>query len=36
MRDLLIDGGLVKRRHPYDRLVRPGFAQRAMTDLTSP
>ena len=36
MRDLLIDGGLVERRHEYDRLVRPGFAQRAMADLTSP
>ncbi len=36
MRDLLIAGGLVERRHEYDRLVRPGFAQRAMADLTSP
>ncbi len=26
MRDILIDGGLVKARHPYDRLVRPEFA----------
>ena len=26
MRDILIDGGLVKARHPYDRLVRPQFA----------
>ena len=26
MRDILIDGGLVKARHDYDRLVRPEFA----------
>lgn len=26
MRDITIDGGLVKARHPYDRLVRPEFA----------
>ena len=26
MRDILIDGGLVKARHNYDRLVRPEFA----------
>ena len=26
MRDILIDGGLVKSRHSYDRLVRPEFA----------
>ena len=26
MRDVLIDGGLVKASHPYDRLVRPEFA----------
>ncbi len=26
MRDILIDGGLVKRRHEYERLVRPEFA----------
>ena len=26
MRDILIDGGLVKSRHAYDRLVRPEFA----------
>ena len=26
MRDILIDGGLVKASHPYDRLVRPEFA----------
>lgn len=29
MRDILIDGGLVKASHPYDRLVRPEFAQAA-------
>lgn len=29
MRDILIDGGLVKARHPYHRLVRPEFAQAA-------
>ena len=26
LRDVLIDGGLVKGRHPYERLVRPEFA----------
>ena len=26
MRDILIDGGLVKAKHAYDRLVRPEFA----------
>ena len=26
MRDILIDGGMVKGRHEYDRLVRPEFA----------
>ena len=26
MRDILIDGGLVKTLHPYDRLIRPEFA----------
>ncbi len=30
MRDLLIEGGLVKSRAPYERLVRPQFAQRAI------
>jgi NitT/TauT family transport system substrate-binding protein len=30
MRDILIDGGLVKGSHPYDRLVRPEFAKNAM------
>lgn len=30
MRDLLIDGGLVKSRHAYDRLVRPEFARTAL------
>ena len=31
MRQVLIDGGLVKAHHPYERLVRPEFAERAMT-----
>lgn len=31
MRDALIAGGLVKRPHPYERLVRPEFAHRAMS-----
>ena len=31
MRDILIDGGLVKRPHPYERLVRHEFARRAMS-----
>ncbi len=26
MRDILIDGGLVRERHSYERLVRPEFA----------
>ena len=30
MRDILIDGGLVKARHDYDRLVRPEFANASM------
>ena len=30
MRDVLIDGGLVRGRYPYDRLVRPEFASAAM------
>ena len=29
MRDILIDGGLVKCHHPYQRLVRPEFARNA-------
>lgn len=32
MRQVLIDGGLVKGRHPYERLVRPEFAERAMSE----
>ena len=32
MRQVLIDGGLVKGRHPYERLVRPEFAQQAMSE----
>ena len=31
MRQALIDGGLVKAHHPYERLVRPEFAQLAMS-----
>ena len=30
MHQTLIDGGLVKGKHPYDRLVRPEFAERAI------
>ena len=30
LRDVLIDGGLVRGRHPYERLVRPEFAAEAM------
>ena len=29
MRDILIDGGLVKAQHDYDRLVRPEFAMKS-------
>lgn len=36
MRDLLIDGGLVKGRHRYERLVRPDFALRAVREVSSP
>ena len=32
MRDLLIDGGLVRGSHEYDRVVRPEFALRAIED----
>ena len=32
MRQVLIDGGLVKARHPYERLVCPEFAQQAMSE----
>ena len=35
MRDLLVSGGLVRGRHRYDRLVRPGFALRAMREVSS-
>jgi NitT/TauT family transport system substrate-binding protein len=31
MRDLLIDGGLVKESHPYVKVVRPEFALEAIT-----
>ena len=31
MRQVLIDGGLVKAHHPYERMVRPEFAQQAMS-----
>ena len=30
MRDILIDGGLVKSQHPYNRLVRPEFAHNSL------
>ena len=30
MADVLIDGGVVKGRYPYERLVRPEFADQAM------
>ncbi len=32
MRQVLIDGGLVKAHHPYERLVRPEFAEQAMSE----
>ena len=32
MRRVLIDGGLVMARHPYERLVRPEFAEQAMSE----
>lgn len=32
MRQVLIDGGLVKAHHPYERLVRPEFAAQAMSE----
>ncbi len=32
MRQTLIDGGLVKGRYGYERLVRPEFAERGMTE----
>ena len=32
MCQVLIDGGLVKAHHPYERLVRPEFAQQAMSE----
>ena len=32
MRQVLIDGGLVRGHHPYERLVRPKFAAEAMTE----
>jgi hypothetical protein len=31
MRDLLIEGGLVRGKHPYERLVRAEFAERAIS-----
>jgi len=30
MRDLMIDAGLVRGRHPYESVVRPEFARKAM------
>ena len=32
MRQVLIDGGLVTGHHPFERLVRPEFAQQAMIE----
>ena len=32
MRQVLIDGGLVRADHPYERLIRPEFAERAMSE----
>ena len=32
MRQVLIDGGLVKAQHPYERLVCPEFAEQAMSE----
>ncbi len=32
MRQVLIDGGLVKAHHPYERLVRPEFAEQALSE----
>jgi NitT/TauT family transport system substrate-binding protein len=32
MRDILIEGGLIKGRHPYQRLVQPEFAHKAMVN----
>jgi hypothetical protein len=33
MRDALIAGGLVRGSHPYEQIVRPEFAQRAIAEL---
>ena len=33
MRDALIAGGLVRGAHPYESIVRPEFAARAVADL---
>jgi NitT/TauT family transport system substrate-binding protein len=33
MRDALIAGGLVRGSHPYEKIVRPEFAQRAIAEL---
>ncbi len=33
MRDALIAGGLVQGAHPYERIVRPEFAERALANL---
>ena len=32
MRQVLVDGGIVQGHHPYERLVRPEFAQQAMVE----
>jgi hypothetical protein len=33
MRDALISGGLVREPHPYESIVRPEFAERAVAEL---
>ena len=33
MRDALISGGLVREAHPYESIVRPEFAERAVAEL---
>ena len=33
MRDALIAGGLAQGAHPYESIVRPEFAERAMAEL---
>ena len=33
MRDALMTGGLVREPHPYESIVRPEFAERAVANL---